>query len=41
VPICLELENGGELGSEKREGSKPGHTVGDKVSDTQAVKQWR
>jgi serine/threonine-protein kinase len=41
VPICLELANAGDLGSAKREGSKPGHTVGDKVSSTRAVERWR
>lgn len=41
VPICLELENTGELGSEKREGSKPGAPVASKVSSTRAVEQWR
>ncbi|MDY7226981.1 serine/threonine protein kinase [Hyalangium rubrum] len=41
VPICLELADGRDLGLPKQEGSKPDHTVGDKVSDTEAVKQWR
>ena len=41
VPICLELVNAGDLGQPKREGSKPGHTLGDKVSNTHAAKQWR
>ncbi|SEN35593.1 Serine/threonine protein kinase [Stigmatella aurantiaca] len=41
VPICLELENGGELGSEKREGSKPGAPVASKVSSTSVVERWR
>ncbi|WP_224250226.1 serine/threonine protein kinase [Hyalangium gracile] len=41
VPICLELTDVRELGSEKLEGSKPGAPVGTKVSETQAVKQWR
>ncbi|MFL5344106.1 MAG: serine/threonine protein kinase [Hyalangium sp.] len=42
VPICLELENGGALGSPKREGSKPGAPVASKVSSTRIVdKQWR
>jgi len=42
VPICLELtDGGGVLGNAKSEGSKPGHTVGDKASPTMAVRQWR
>jgi serine/threonine protein kinase len=42
VPICLELTDGsGDLGNEKEEGSKPGHTVGSKVSVTSPVKRWR
>ncbi|HYH94978.1 serine/threonine-protein kinase [Hyalangium sp.] len=41
VPICLELENGGELGSPKREGSKPGAPVASKVSSTRVVERWR
>lgn len=41
VPICLELENANDLGSEKREGSKPGAPVASKVSETRAAKQWR
>ncbi|KFE69234.1 serine/threonine protein kinase [Hyalangium minutum] len=41
VPICLELENANDLGSEKREGSKPGAPVASKVSETQAVERWR
>jgi serine/threonine-protein kinase len=42
VPICLELVEGDDtLGLPKEEGSKPGHTVGDKVSSTWAAKRWR
>jgi serine/threonine-protein kinase len=41
VPICLELANGGELGSTLEEGSKPGAPVASKVSGTAAVKRWR
>ena len=42
VPICLELVDGSEaLGLPKEEGSKPDHTVGDKVSSTWAAKRWR
>jgi serine/threonine-protein kinase len=41
VPICLELENEGDLGSPKREGSKPGAPVATKVSGTHAAERWR
>jgi serine/threonine kinase PknH len=41
LPICLELENAGDFGSEKREGSKPGAPVASKVSSTRAVERWR
>jgi serine/threonine-protein kinase len=41
VPICLELENANDLGSEKREGSKAGAPVASKVSETRAVERWR
>lgn len=41
-PICLELvENSTDLGIPKQEGSKPGHTVGKKLSSTRAVERWR
>jgi serine/threonine-protein kinase len=40
VPICLELWNGG-LGSDKQEGSKPGHAVTYKLSNTAVVEEWR
>ncbi|WP_224372349.1 serine/threonine protein kinase [Hyalangium versicolor] len=42
VPICLELVDGSEdLGLPKKEGSKPGHAIGDKVSSTWAAERWR
>jgi serine/threonine protein kinase len=41
VPICVELENGGQLGSPLSEGSKPGAPVASKVSNTHAAEQWR
>jgi serine/threonine-protein kinase len=41
VPICVELKSGGNLGVPKQEGSKPGHTVGDKFADAMAVERWR
>jgi hypothetical protein len=41
VPICVELKAGGDLGLDKREGSKPGVTVGPKEANGLAVKQWR
>jgi serine/threonine protein kinase len=41
VPICVELQSGGMFGADKREGSKPGHTVGSKVSGSVAVQRWR
>jgi hypothetical protein len=41
VPICVELQSGANLGIPKQEGSKPGHTVGDKVADAMAVERWR
>jgi len=41
VPICVELQSGASLGIEKEEGSKPGHTVGDKFADAMAVERWR
>ncbi|HYI01469.1 serine/threonine-protein kinase [Hyalangium sp.] len=42
VPICLELQDGGgRLGVDKAEGSKPGHTVGNKAALTMARERWR
>jgi serine/threonine-protein kinase len=42
VPICVEIGNDfGKPGIEKEEGSKPGHTVGDKVANAVAVQRWR
>ncbi|WP_224249097.1 serine/threonine protein kinase [Hyalangium gracile] len=41
VPICVELTDGGDLGMDKREGSKPGAPVGSKVSSSHAVERWR
>jgi serine/threonine kinase PknH len=41
VPICLELTKGGDLGTAKREGSKPGAPVGPKVAQTFAADRWR
>jgi serine/threonine-protein kinase len=45
VPICIEVtEQGGPdgtLGLPKEEGSRPGHTVGTKVSSGAVVKRWR
>jgi serine/threonine-protein kinase len=41
VPICVELKDGASLGIPKQEGSKPGHTVGDKFGDAVAVERWR
>ena len=41
VPICLELENTNDLGSDLEKGSKPGAPVASKVSSTRAVERWR
>jgi serine/threonine-protein kinase len=42
VPICVELGNDiAEPGIDKREGSKPGHTVGPKAWNGLAVQRWR
>jgi serine/threonine-protein kinase len=43
VPICVELTDGSQdrLGSDLREGSKPGAPVASKVSSTWAAEQWR
>jgi serine/threonine kinase PknH len=40
VPICVELISGGDLGLDKREGSKPSHAVGSKQVNGRAVEQW-
>jgi serine/threonine-protein kinase len=41
VPICLELANAGDLGSDLEKDSKPGAPVASKVSSTRAVERWR
>jgi serine/threonine protein kinase len=42
VPICVEIGNDfDQPGIEKEGGSKPGHTVGDKVANGLAVERWR
>jgi serine/threonine-protein kinase len=42
VPICVELGNDfDEPGIDKREGSKPGHTVGPAAWQGIAVERWR
>jgi serine/threonine kinase PknH len=40
VPICVELIDGGATGTDKREGSKPGHAVGSKEGNGMAVERW-
>jgi hypothetical protein len=40
VPICIELISGGDLGMDKREGSKPGAPVGGKLANGMAVERW-
>jgi serine/threonine kinase PknH len=41
VPICVELGGRNWVGTEKREGSKPGHAVGMKETEGVAVERWR
>jgi len=42
VPICVEIGNDSDKpGIDKREGSKPGHTLGPRAADSLAVERWR